>query len=908
MARVLYELRRYHWPDGNPPQFHPEKWGTRLSSFLPRYSDAPGAAGEARFQIDAILKDAITEVGNGADAADLEEVQLALISSLAKDYELAGVGTWAAEDEKIIEHYIHGRCANDGKPGAALCANFRLTPGVCKHKVDIHLHRLQPKRDNNNIDEATVRIIRTYQFGKDNFKMISRVDWEPRLNVARETLQSRIAASCCEELTDWLRTRASRGDSLEAVVLDDHLKGFSKRGMIEQVIAEHSKAEWFVRTKDKEVLSDRPPLWFARVNEPGRLKLLAVGPDIASRRFPLERLYTASTSRHLLTRRSYELLTSIRRCSEAKNFVVASDLMELIILAEDGACYGARSPTSVEDADLKKINWTTAFFTCLAHQVLTNGLSDGDKPAEINAQISAAIENAHDHCGVKVPESVYFRCKTVPKVTSKTSPQPVFTLGEWQTLENEWRQATTGLGFIEQSDATDTYSCLQVWRAKTDLPGYIACIEQKRDAIGRIWQAIKSFKMQGGAERPLSILLEADPGIGKTFLANTMAKTVGCQLIHHDVTQMIHRGELLDLFDSVATAQAEAEADVPVMVFVDEINATLDASPVYGAFLSPLEGGFYMRRGTKFRLKPCIWIFARTPGGGVKRGGAGGGSNHQDQGQSDEDNAEKLCDFMSRLDIHEKIGYGETQLSICESSLALKPKDYDAGRLPELLTDYFGIELEVLPGTEVGALQSDACRQTPETAAHLANASRSILARFAHACQHLGREGILSRVKAPAPGFSATDINRVLKSASVLEIWFMFRDRFSNDNEAHPLCDLLQLDADARLEQVYLGAEAIHQRFPDTTSVSKDILEAFYAVVPHASNARNPPARKIRRLVLSLTNVQYGRVGNHNCTASAWKELLEENESVLRRSDDNEGEIAEVWAKREPSYISLDFG
>jgi len=83
---------------------------------------------------------------------------------------------------------------------------------------------------------------------------------------------------------------------------------------------------------------------------------------------------------------------------------------------------------------------------------------------------------------------------------------------------------------------------------------------------------------------------------------------------------MLRREDLLDVFDSIATKQANQ--DKPVLILVDEVNATLDGSNVYGAFLAPLEEGSYVRRGSAFNLKPCVWIFAGTDldGASGKRG------------------------------------------------------------------------------------------------------------------------------------------------------------------------------------------------------------------------------------------------------------------------------------------------
>ena len=101
---------------------------------------------------------------------------------------------------------------------------------------------------------------------------------------------------------------------------------------------------------------------------------------------------------------------------------------------------------------------------------------------------------------------------------------------------------------------------------------------------------------------------------------------------------MIHREELLKLFEEVATKQTSG-GDA-LLVFVDEINALLDSSSVYGAFLSPLEDGIYVRNGKTFSLKPCVWIFA--------------GTRLKDDARTD---TQKLSDFKSRITLEKLLDY-----------------------------------------------------------------------------------------------------------------------------------------------------------------------------------------------------------------------------------------------------------
>jgi hypothetical protein len=156
--------------------------------------------------------------------------------------------------------------------------------------------------------------------------------------------------------------------------------------------------------------------------------------------------------------------------------------------------------------------------------------------------------------------------------------------------------------------------------------------------LNRIARLLGAFKRDETLGRSVSIMLEADPSSGKTLLARSLADAFDLSFIRYDVTQMITRSDLLALFDNVATRQANT--DRKVLVFVDEINALLEGSHVYGAFLAPLEEGFYMRHSQQFRLRPCVWVFAGT-----------------DLDRDQLEAAEKMSDFKSRMTLIERIDF-----------------------------------------------------------------------------------------------------------------------------------------------------------------------------------------------------------------------------------------------------------
>lgn len=826
IARVLYELRRHYIDDdwrAAYPLPESDDHSYLLTATLNKHRSTS-------FHIDAFIQ-AVQELSPRPLSRD---DQTLLFSTLRKDYDLFGIGSWSKDDDDLLKHYIHAKCLATGD---AIRAAFCLQPPTCTNAVDITL--LRAASDDGSRDDPTIRIIRTYRYGAGTFKMINRIDWEPRRHPSDPDTRNQRAHAAINRLS------STRGTvRFDSIIVDDHTKGVMSEELVKQLVGLRStadpglRAKWYVRTKDKNILcAETRPSWFKMIPE---IEVLAIGPDIASRFYPLERLLTANGH---LTRRCYELIERLRAITHLRILVLASDRMELVVLHHDSErLFVAREP-GVHDIDLQKINCTTAFFASFIHELLTDTFTNAGSRDQWPRIIANAIHNAHKHSGVKVPRSIRYRCEDPERgaagpTTHIAAPDRVKELARFDSIAEQWRSATTGLGIIkcrhgaEMAEEARDFKCLQVWRSSTDLPGYIACIELKRSEIGRMWQAMRDFTRQVDVQRPLSILLEADPGVGKTFLAETLAKAIECHRIQRDITQMLHRDELLDLFDSIATAQAER--DEPVVVFVDEINATLDNSPVYSAFLSLLEANYYMRSGTKVTLKPCIWIFASTsaqmpPEQARERAPSG-------------EKIEKYADFVTRLSMHVEINYDSMKRA------ALGDGQANGDRLQAW----------------VGRLRVHAMRKLGHTVGDVL-------------------ETVSESHEARNPGGQ-------------------------DGQQLNQLKRLWELDGQARLEQVYVGTAIVHKYFGDVMEIYQDVLEVFFCLDPALA-----PARKIRDLVLALQNVQYGRIDNTNCSSAAWRNVLAQHESMLRRDDEAEdsARFPDSWMRRDldpTDYVKVDFG
>jgi hypothetical protein len=206
---------------------------------------------------------------------------------------------------------------------------------------------------------------------------------------------------------------------------------------------------------------------------------------------------------------------------------------------------------------------------------------------------------------------------------------------DWRIARLEWEAAFHQYGVIATEDPEKKRREIQLWRAMTEVDGYVACVPQKRKRLQILLEQGRSFGARG-ARRHKSLMLIDRPGSGKSFLVDRLAKALRMRLLGFNITQLLNRQDLLYCFDTIVTSQAQDPNEV-MLVFVDEINARLDGQHVYDAFLAPLEDGIYIRSGNRFHIEPCLWVFAGTEP-----------PVPSEQGEA-HDKSDKGSDFVSRL-------------------------------------------------------------------------------------------------------------------------------------------------------------------------------------------------------------------------------------------------------------------
>lgn len=510
-----------------------------------------------------------------------------------------GVGSWQKSDQKFIDVLVRG----DGHCNVRRA--FLFPEGGNPSDENVILVNLEPE------EGRTTRVVRLYHNTGSGIEQVSRIDWELPTDERREP---RLGGPF-EQLPA----------SVDAIVVHDLRKGVVTPELIEALKIKYPEADWYVRRKGL----DTP--WLSTIGK--RLRLLLIGPEILNMRNPWRRWQTRKRLTHL----AFELLQEIRQSRLPKlqdapdtgtphdaphlSIVLLSDFRETIALTEENA--RCLTTVGVEVVDpLGQVGWSSAFFGAMVYKL--RSMQRGPTASCVTKDvIESAVKAANRH---RYP------------LRNIHSPQdsPAFPINEidWIAERQAWEDAQRRLGIIDDpDDDADVDSAsprLEVWRGCMALPGYVACIPEKSQIINNIGRHLRHFNRNAATSRSVSILLQADPGTGKTFLAKLLADIFDFKLVKWDITQMVARSDLLDLFDSVATEQANQRK--PVLVFVDEVNALLAGSHVYGAFLAPLEEGSYVRHGKAFNLQPCVWLFA----------GTGFDSGHQPK-------AEKVEDFKARM-------------------------------------------------------------------------------------------------------------------------------------------------------------------------------------------------------------------------------------------------------------------
>ncbi|MEZ5359789.1 MAG: AAA family ATPase [Candidatus Zixiibacteriota bacterium] len=206
-------------------------------------------------------------------------------------------------------------------------------------------------------------------------------------------------------------------------------------------------------------------------------------------------------------------------------------------------------------------------------------------------------------------KSIVDKLKRIPEIISesdlgKQSNQTV--IKDHRDILKYWEDSSRSKGLIKIGDS----HILPMWRAKGTLSDYIVVWGEKRDAINGLITRVADFKEHPNPKQSLSCLLTAAPGWGKSFLARKLADKFDMVFLEYSIAQMPTTTAFVDCLASIASVQNRSKNKV--LIFIDEINATIEGHSVYGLLLGPLSDGGFVFEGKSYRLKPAAWIFASS--------------------------------------------------------------------------------------------------------------------------------------------------------------------------------------------------------------------------------------------------------------------------------------------------------
>ena len=465
------------------------------------------------------------------------------------EIDLVGLGNWAPVDQSYIQSLIeaddHNCVWQDDRP-------------------------LEVARDNGQTRSTRIRLFSLSSKGSTT--VVTRVY---RRTGERDVLERRIDEECQDPPDlDRLELALPTLSGKLVLILYDLCKGVVSRRTVRALVEKYETADVFVWTKDWDAE------WLGGL-DPKRVKLLFLGSEVASLKDPLDGwIYHADTASPEPGRASWEILSSTRPLST-------------LLVAENGGIVSVDwkrkrwlvSAAATGRSDVQ-VGWSSSLFAACMRSLLNEG--DIVAPACVQTVITQTAEM----CSKR---------DAVPGIIPKHGPPRD---GEWAEMANSWKQATHRLGLTGSADDP----ILELHRGMADLNGYVALMPRRRERLQEIARLVSDFRRMHQI-RPLSILLRADPGAGKTSLARALADRFALEFVSADVSQMLDRRELVELLENVASIQTTTSRSV--IVFVDEINSE-SWGTTYSTFLSVLEDGRFAVGRKLYALRPCIWLFAAT--------------------------------------------------------------------------------------------------------------------------------------------------------------------------------------------------------------------------------------------------------------------------------------------------------
>ncbi len=500
-----------------------------------------------------------------------------------------GLGLWHPEDTTALANMLDP-IQNQGKTPHSICHKENAKLGK-----DI-LYNLAGSKLSEGI--GTTRVFKIYVQIGDSVDLVHRVDWE--LHEQGQNSADKLGGLAA------LEASAVNGKPLISnIVVNDLCKGAVTAELIDGLSARFPDANWFISSKAW------CPLWLEKsLLRRDRVKLVVI-PELAI----IDGIRGEYiSSRPWLTATKEPSLEALRVLDEVSNkfkealIVALPEGMSVLARATDlqsGQTYGIVQPNAGLIRNQEFVPITSILFPALVAHLIQSRIS---RP--VIQMMESAFSFVKRWVEVEVTRLSNHSWLPMETQVLKLNDKEIgsfagFSSFPWDDTRELWEKAFSGLGILQISSSLEFH----LWRAMTDINGYVACLPNKRAVLQALVQEGRAFFYD--RSRPRSLMIIDKPGSGKSFLVSRLAKSLGMRFLSFNITQLHNRSDLIECFDTIVTTQAQ-EPKQGVLVFIDEINARLGGQHVYDAFLAPLEDGIYVRAGKTFHIEPCLWVFAGT--------------------------------------------------------------------------------------------------------------------------------------------------------------------------------------------------------------------------------------------------------------------------------------------------------
>ena len=545
--------------------------------------------------------------------------------SINSKYNVIGVGVWNPDDTDIVKSIL---CAN--KEIKHRMTPYTLTNYLQKKvktecqtkdclKCGLKYELINLVNDNNL---STNRIYRIYEgFGSDLPKLQYRFDWQLDLN----------KNSIDDKKLDGI-------NEVKAIIIVDHGKGVVNEPLIKNLLKRHKSARWYVRTKLKS-----PPWLQYLKKEEKSLRLIVVDQQLIDYIYGV-RIWKRSTS---LCRASLELLGNMLGLSTYKHgeeieSSIINSKNTAILFKDNWAIAGSRSsgndakifyfPKSSDEKMAVRVGRTSIFFNSLVYwDLMINDLNGDTMPqatewalSNMNEWMKKCTEAWKDEkpSGLSGPfEEVisWFPTKNIKTREGMIQEKYKNSWKEWN-LSSEMQGILTyevekgkGKTLVNKPGNDNTHNIskeFHLWRSYGTLPNFVCPGGEKRSNINNLVRSLNEYRNSDNPAVPFNCLFIAEPGWGKSYLAQCLSNYFNFDFLSYSIAQMSSTKELIDSFKEIASTQKRTSKKI--LVFMDEIDAQITGETALGLLLSPMWDGKFKSEGYTNKIDPCIWIFACT--------------------------------------------------------------------------------------------------------------------------------------------------------------------------------------------------------------------------------------------------------------------------------------------------------